>query len=166
MRPAQLVLPLLPLLLSTSGCRGRGAIDSLVGTWTGELDCSDEIDNDVVNFTTSVILDLQEQDKMTYTGTLDAVSIYTWRDQEVVQEATYDTEVQQSRAQGDQPVKIEKATCTDLLVTVDDTVEADSCDHTSLTPPTGDMRWDGADTFRIRRIAGDEEQNCTGTLQR
>ena len=166
--------PLLAALLMTAGCRGDGDIDSMVGTYVGTLDCSAAVpdpDNDgetvALDFTVDTTLDLTDQDERTYQGSLDTVTTYTWQSRAVREEAVYDVTLFQPRAQGGQPVEIQSSACAAYTLYIDDVSDGGVCEATDAgdeptapPPPSGDLRWDGADRIAI------SGSSCDGTLER
>lgn len=167
---------LLAASLFASGCRGAGDIDSMLGTYVGTLDCSADVpdpENDgetvALDFSVEAILDLIDQDERTYQGSLDTVTSYVWQSWSVREEAAYDVTLFQPRAQDGQPVEIQASVCTAYAVFVDDVADGGACEATASPdgdtnvappPPSGDLRWDGADTISI------SGSSCDGTLQR
>ena len=152
------------LLLALTGCRWSGDVDSLLGFWSGALDCSAEVDDNgqmvTLDYVTAVSIDLTEQDVKVYTGQMDTSSSYIWQGREVQQDGVFAVTVVQGRSAGEQPVVIRDADCQDAALYVDSALQDEGCDAVPTSPPSGDMRWDGADTFTI------SGQLCQGTLSR
>jgi hypothetical protein len=165
---------LLAALLTTAGCRGAGDIDSMLGTFVGTLACSADApdpDNDgetvSLDFTVEATLDLTDQDELIYQGSLATVTAYTWRGRAVREDAAYDVTLFQPRLQGGQLVEIQSSVCTAYTLYVDDVSAGGACEAadtgaepTAPPPPSGDLRWDGADSIAI------SGSSCDGTLKR
>lgn len=151
-------------LLGLSGCRGAGEVDSLLGTWAGPLDCATDVQDEgqtvTLDYTTDLSISLTGQDERVYTGELELAAAYTWQSAEIVDEATYAITLVQSRPQGSQPVVIQDATCVDSARTIDGVGDEEGCGDYTPAPPTGDLRWDGADALTVRGA------RCNGTLER
>lgn len=174
-RPSRSILLL--CALAASGCRGAGEVESLLGTWSGALDCAAEVDDGgqtvTLEYTTALVLDLVDQDDKTYGGTLESTQTYTWQGSDIETVTLYDVVLFQARPQGSQPVDLQEASCASYAVWVDGEERdavcalADDAEYpegeepdTAAPPPTGDLRWDGADTIDLTGSL------CAGSISR
>jgi hypothetical protein len=160
-----------PLLLA-AGCRGSGDIDSMLGTWEGTLDCVSDVDAGGqtvrLEYSIDLLLILDEQDEKRYSGTLDTFAAYLWDAREIREETAYSVGLLQARPQGDQPVELRDAACAAYAVYVDDESAGGVCDAADARdnepvasePPSGELRWDGADTITVTG------EFCDGTILR